>query len=143
MFLGQYQNSIDAKGRTIIPAKFRDELGSNFVLTKGLENCLFIYPMSQWESFREKLNNLPLTSKESRAFVRRFFAGAVECELDKQGRVNIPPVLREHAELDKELVTIGVNERIEIWSKVNWDKYSEGIDDEYEEILQEISGLGI
>lgn len=143
MFLGEYQNSIDAKGRAIIPAKFREELGESFVITKGLETCLFIYPMSQWEKFQEKIADLPLTSKESRAFVRRFFAGAVECGLDKQGRVNIPQHLREHAKIDKELVTIGVNERIEIWAKDSWDSYCEDIDDDYEEILQGISGLGI
>lgn len=143
MFLGQYQNSIDAKGRAIIPAKFREELGSEFVITKGLETCLFIYSMDQWKKFQEKLTDLPLTSKESRAFIRRFFAGAVECELDKQGRVTIPQHLREHGAIDKELVTIGVNDRIEIWSKDNWESYSESIDDDYEEILQSISGLGI
>lgn len=120
MFIGEYQNSIDAKGRIIIPAKFRDGLGYQFILTKGLDDCLFIYPMSEWDKFEQKLAELPLSSKEARSFVRYFFASAVECEADKQGRLTIPSHLREYAKINKELVTIGVMNRVEIWSKESW-----------------------
>lgn len=124
MFSGTYQHSLDSKGRIIIPARFREELGSKFVLTKGLDHCLFIYPAQEWAIFREKLKTVPLSSKEGRAFTRYFFSSAVECDMDKQGRLVIPSVLREHAKIDKELVTIGVNERVEVWSKAEWDDYN-------------------
>ena len=143
MFSGTYQNSIDTKGRVIMPAKFRDELGHDFVLTKGLDNCLFIFPAAEWEKFRDKLKAVPLTSKEGRAFTRYFFASAVECEMDKQGRLNIPPVLREHAKIDRDLVTIGVDSRVEIWSKEEWDAYNELPELDSEAIAMNMEGLGI
>ena len=116
MFIGEYQHTIDPKGRVILPAKFREELGEKFVVTKGLDNCLFVYPNEEWKNLEQKLRTLPLTSKEARAFIRFFFAGAAECEVDKQGRILIPSNLREHAKLDKELVIIGVSTRVEIQS---------------------------
>lgn len=126
MLMGEYQNSIDAKGRVIVPAKFRDELGYKCVLTKGLDNCLYIYPMSQWEKMQEKFAKLPLTDPKARSFVRYFYASAVECEVDKQGRLTIPPGLRTYAQIDKELVTIGVLERVEIWSKQVYESAENG-----------------
>src|SRR5690606_32735265 len=118
MFMGEYQHSIDEKGRIIVPAKFRDSLGQSFVVTRGMDNCLFVYPDKEWSVMEQKLKALPLMKSEARAFTRFFLAGATECELDKQGRVNIPSNLREHAKLDKECVVIGVGSRVEIWSKV-------------------------
>lgn len=126
MLMGEYQNSIDAKGRVIVPAKFRDELGYKCVLTKGLDCCLYIYPMSQWDKLQASLAELPLTKIDARRFVRYFYGSAVECEVDKQGRINIPSNLREYAQIDKELVTIGVLERVEIWSKQVYESSENG-----------------
>lgn len=126
MLMGEYQNSIDAKGRVIVPAKFRDELGYKCVLTKGLDHCLYIYPMNQWEKLYASLAELPLSDTEARKFVRYIYGNAVECEVDKQGRINIPASLREYAEIDKDLVTIGVLERVEIWSKQIYENSENG-----------------
>ena len=143
MFSGTYQNSIDSKGRVIMPAKFRTELGHDFVLTKGLDHCLFIFPASEWEIFREKLKAVPLTSKEGRAFTRYFFSSAVECEMDKQGRLNIPQVLRDHARIDRDLVTIGVDSRVEIWSREEWESYNDSPELDSDSIAMNMEGLGI
>lgn len=143
MFIGEYQNSIDSKGRIIVPSKFRDQLGSKFILTKGLDNCLYIYPMDEWNKFQDKLTSLPVANKDARAFVRYFFSSAVECEIDKQGRLTIPQNLREHARIDKELVTIGVLSKIEIWSKQEWDNYSDGTNLGPDEIAEKMSEFGI
>lgn len=143
MFIGEYQHSIDKKGRIIVPAKFREDLGDSFILTKGLDNCLFIYPKTEWQVFEEKLKSLPLTRKDARAFVRFFFAGATECELDKQGRILIPSNLREHCKLKNDAVVIGVSNRVEIWSKEEWDKYNQDEDLSYESIAEKMAELGI
>lgn len=123
--MGEYQHSIDAKGRLIVPAKFREGLGEHFVVTKGLDNCLFAYPQSEWKAFEQKLSRLPLTSTDARKFVRFFFSGAVECDLDNQCRIILPINLREYAHLKKEIVSIGVNNRVEIWDKQSWRAYNE------------------
>ena len=120
MFMGEYNHTIDAKGRLIIPAKFRETLGEEFILTRGLDGCLSIYPMDEWKSFEEKLKALPLTDKNARAFLRFFVAGATSCELDRQGRILIPSTLREFAGLEKEVVLTGNLTRIEVWSKERW-----------------------
>ena len=117
MFMGEYSHTIDAKGRIIVPAKFRESLGDNFVVTKGLDNCLFVYTSEDWRKFEEKLRTLPLTNKDARKFTRFFLAGAAEMEIDKQGRILIPSVLREFAALEKDVVLVGVGSRIEIWDK--------------------------
>ena len=120
MFMGEYNHTIDAKGRLIIPSKFRELLGEEFGLTKGLDGCLFIYPMNEWEAFELKLKTLPLTDKNARAFSRFFVTGATMCELDKQGRILVPFTLREFAGLEKDVVLAGNLSRIEIWSKEKW-----------------------
>ena len=117
MFMGEYNHTIDAKGRLIIPSKFREILGDNFVVTKGLDGCLFVYDNTEWTAFEEKLKALPLTNKESRKFVRFFLAGAANVEVDKQGRILLPAVLRAFAALDKEVILAGVGGRIEICSR--------------------------
>ena len=114
MFMGEYNHTIDAKGRLIIPSKFREILGDAFVVTKGLDGCLFVYDNEEWKRFEEKLRSLPITNKEARQFVRFFLAGATEAEVDKQGRILIPNVLREFAEITKDVVLVGVGSRIEI-----------------------------
>ena len=143
LFIGEYRHGLDAKGRVIVPAKFRDGLGDKFVLTKGLDGCLFAYSKEEWANFENKIKTLPLTSKDARAFVRFFFSGAVECEIDKQGRTLIPPVLREYAALDKDLVIIGVSSRVEIWSQAKWDSYSEAEDLEADVLAEKMAELGI
>ncbi len=125
MFMGEYQHNIDAKGRVIVPARFREELGERFVVTKGLDKCLFVYPLKEWSRLEEKLKVLPLTSADARKFVRYFFAGAIECEVDAQGRIVLPQNLRAYASLEKHIVSIGVAERVEIWNKDKWETYND------------------
>lgn len=138
MFMGEYQHSIDGKGRLIVPAKFREGLGEKFVATKGLDNCLFVYPAAEWEALEQKLKTLPFTKADARAFVRFFFSGATECEIDKQGRILLPANLREYAKLDKDVVVLGVSSRVEIWSKDVWEHYSDQAGSAYEEIAEKI-----
>lgn len=120
MFMGEYNHTIDAKGRLIIPSKFREVLGDEFVVTKGMDGCLFVFPNTEWQVFEEKLRALPMIDKEARQFTRFFLAGAASVEVDKQGRILLPSVLREFAEITKDAVLIGVGNRIEIWSKDRW-----------------------
>lgn len=143
MFIGEHQHTLDEKGRIIIPSKFRADLGVEFVMTKGLDNCLFVYPKGEWQVLEEKLKTLPLTNKDARAFVRFFFSGASEATLDKQGRVLIPGNLRDHSKLDKEAVIIGVSTRIEIWSKDQWENYIDEDNLSYETIAESMAELGI
>jgi MraZ protein len=138
MFMGEYQHSIDDKGRMIIPSKFRDDLGTTFVLTRGLDQCVFGYPMEEWKQLEQKLKALPFTKKDARAFTRFFFSGAAESQLDKQGRVNISQPLRDHAKLDKDCVVIGVSNRIEIWNKSIWEGYYEESETSFEQISESL-----
>ena len=143
MFIGEHQHSLDEKGRLIVPSKFREDLGYEFVITKGLDNCLFVYPKKEWKVLEEKLKTLPLTNKDARAFIRFFFSGASECTLDKQGRVLIPSNLREHSQLEKEAIVIGVSTRIEIWSKEKWESYNDDDNLSYDAIAEKMAELGI
>lgn len=143
MFMGEYQHNIDAKGRIIVPSKFREELGESFVVTRGLDKCLFAYPMDEWEILEEKLKKLPLTKKDARAFTRFFFSGAVECEVDKQGRINLPQPLRKYAALEKECVVIGVSNRIEIWANDNWEDYFDDSEESFAEIAENLMDFDI
>lgn len=143
MFMGEYQHSIDEKGRIIIPAKFREDLGEKFIVTRGLDNCLFVYPLVQWKILEEKIKELPTSHADTRAFVRMFFSGAVEAELDKQGRVVIPQHLREHARIERDAYVIGVSTKVEIWSKESWENYSNQAQQSYEAIAEKIIDIGI
>ncbi|MGG3466568.1 division/cell wall cluster transcriptional repressor MraZ [Neobacillus pocheonensis] len=143
MFMGEYHHSIDNKGRMIVPSKFRDELGEMFIITRGLDQCLFGYPLSEWELIEEKLKGLPLTKKDARAFTRFFFSGATESELDKQGRINIPAPLLQYAKLEKECVILGVSNRIEIWSKQIWEDYFTESEESFAEIAENMIGFDI
>lgn len=136
--MGEYNHVIDSKGRLIIPAKFRGQLGETFVITRGLDGCLFGYPQEEWRALEEKLKGLPLTKRDARAFVRFLYSAATECELDKQGRVNIPPVLRKHADLKKGCVIIGVSNRFEIWSEERWSNYATDTADNFDEIAEDL-----
>lgn len=135
MFMGEYHHSLDEKGRIIIPSRFREELGESFVLTRGLENCLFVYPLVEWNKIVERLKKLPFTKKDARNFTRFFLSGATIVELDKQGRINITSPLINYASLEKECVIVGVNDRIEIWSKEKWENFF----DENSENLSDIA----
>ncbi|WP_110929324.1 division/cell wall cluster transcriptional repressor MraZ [Bacillus massiliglaciei] len=143
MFMGEYHHNIDVKGRLIVPAKFREHLGEQFVLTRGLDQCLFGYPMEEWKQLEEKLSALPLTKKDARAFTRFFFSAATECELDKQGRINIPSPLMSYGQLEKECVILGVSNRIEVWSKPLWEDYFSASEDSFAEIAENMIGFDI
>jgi len=121
MFMGKYYNSIDAKNRMIVPSKHRDQLGGRCILTKGMDHCLYIYPLDEWEKQVEKVSALPQTDKNVRDYIRDVFSNAEECELDKQGRILIPAELKKQVYIDRELVTLGAMKRIEIWSKEVWE----------------------
>ena len=143
MFMGEYNHTIDAKGRLIIPSKFRESLGEGFVITKGLDGCLFAYDNQEWNAFEEKLRALPLSRKDNRQFARFFLAGAAEVEVDKQGRILIPSNLREFAGILKDVVLVGVASRVEIWSKEKWDSLQEEDDEAVEDIAERMSELGL
>lgn len=141
MFMGEYQHSIDVKGRMIVPAKFRELLGETFVLTRGLDQCIFGYPMDEWRKLEQKLKDLPMTKKDARSFARFFFSGATEVELDKQGRINIPSTLINHANLEKECIVLGVSSKIEIWAKDAWEAYFEESSESFNDIAENLIGF--
>lgn len=141
MFMSEYSHSIDAKGRVIVPAKFREELGETFVVTQGLDGCLFVFPNEEWKSFEEKLKTLPMANKDARKFVRFFLAGAALAEVDKQGRILLPAVLRQFAGLEKDVVLVGVGSRVEIWDKKRWEECTSF--DDMDEIAEHMADLGL
>ena len=143
MLIGEYEHSVDTKGRLSMPAKLKEDIGEKFVVTKGLDGCLFGYSLTEWKNFDEKLRQFPLTNKDARALMRFFLSGATECEIDKQGRFLIAGNLREFAELEKEVVIIGVLNKIEIWSKSKWLKYNENENNSVEDIAQNMANLGL
>ncbi|EGG80640.1 protein MraZ [Lachnospiraceae bacterium 2_1_46FAA] len=143
MLTGEFNHSIDAKGRLIIPSKFRENLGENFVITKGLDGCLFLYPDNEWKTFEEKLRTLPLTNKDARIFTRFFLGSAVDGGLDKQGRVLISSALRNFARLEKEVVLVGVLDRVEIWDKAKWEENNTVIEDNMDDIASHMEELGL
>jgi len=142
MFIGEYSHNLDAKGRLILPAKFRASLGERCITTRGLDHCLFVFPLEEWTVLEQKLRGLPLTKKEARAFSRFFFSGATECDIDGQGRILIPPSLRDYAEINREAAVIGVSTRIEIWAGERWDEYCTGAEETYEELAEKMGEGG-
>lgn len=137
MFMGEYHYSIDEKGRLTIPAKLRYELGENFIVTRGLDGCLFVYPKNEWENIIQKYKELPNT-KDARNFMRFFLSGATVCEFDKQGRINISAPLTKYAELKKDCVIIGVNDRLEVWSKERWETFIDTNEDSLSDIAEKL-----
>ena len=127
MLMGEFEHTLDTKGRISMPAKLRKDMGETFILTKGLDGCLFAFSSEEWLNFESKLKSLPLSDKNARNFVRFFLAGATECEIDKQGRFLIPQNLRQAGSLEKEAVIIGVGTRLEIWDKSTWQAKDEEI----------------
>lgn len=142
MLIGEFQHNIDAKGRLIMPAKFRPDLGEQFIVTRGLDGCLSGYPMKSWEKIQDKLMQLPLAKKDARKFTRFFYSAATEVEIDKQGRINLPKNLIEFAKIDKECRVIGVSDRIEIWSSERWDEFTLDAEENFEDIAEEMTDFG-
>ena len=143
LFIGEYEHSLDAKGRVIMPAKLREDISEKFIITKGLDGCLFAYSPIEWNNFEEKLKTLPLSNKNARDFVRFFLSGATECEIDKQGRFLITSILRDYANMEKDVVIIGVGTRLEIWNKDKWKKYNSDENISADEIAENMTMLGI
>lgn len=141
MLIGEYEHSLDSKGRLIMPSKLREDLGEKFIVTKGLDGCLFAFSKLEWSNFEQKLRTLPISNKDARNFSRFFFAGAIECEIDKQGRFLITSNLREFAKLEKDVVIVGMDTRLEIWSKENWQQEDSIIS--ADEIAEKMEMLGI
>ena len=143
MLTGEFNHNIDAKGRLIIPSKFREILGEDYVITKGLDGCLFLYSVTEWKRFEDKLRTLPLVNKDARVFKRFFLGSAVDGSIDKQGRILVPSALRDFAGLEKEIVLVGVLDKIEIWNKAEWDKNNTAIENNMEDIASHMEELGL
>src|SRR5699024_1896856 len=138
MFMGEFNNKLDAKGRMIVPSKFREDLSEQFVITRGLDKCLFGYTHEEWSRIEEKMKNLPLTKRDARKFMRLFFSGATAVEVDKQGRINIPQNLRTYAGLSKDCTIIGVSSRIEIWDSEEWSDFYTDSEENFEDIAEDL-----
>jgi MraZ protein len=143
MFIGEYKHNMDAKGRIAVPAKFRDELKEGAVVTKGLDNCLFLYSREAWNKIAAKLADLPLSQSKARAFSRLMLAGAMDLEFDSQGRITLPEYLRKFANLDKKTIIAGLYDRLELWNEEDWNKYKEGSEEESSEIAEALGDLGV
>ena len=141
MFIGEYQHNLDAKGRIIVPSKFRDELHTTFILTRGLDGCLTIYSLKQWEKLFEEVDKLPTTKKAARQYVRMLTSTATECTLDNQGRIQIPSFLSKPVNITKECVVVGANDHIEIWDKSTWETYYTDASNSFEEVAENLSEL--
>ena len=141
MFMGEFAHNIDRKGRLIMPAKFREDLGETVVVNRGLDGCLYVYTMAQWQVVYEKLKTLPATNKDARMYQRMMLSKAAECDLDGQGRILIPAGLVQLAGLEKECVIIGVANHIEIWAKDRWEKVEDVEEASFEEAAERLSGL--
>ena len=141
MFIGEYYHNLDAKGRIIIPAKFRDELNGTFILTRGLDGCLTIYSTEKWEKIFEEINKLPETKKATRQYIRMLTANACECTLDNQGRIMIPANLSGSVNITKECVVVGANSHVEIWDKATWNAYMDDASENFEDIAESLSDL--
>jgi len=142
MFSGEYEHTIDDKGRLTIPAKFRPGLAEGLFVTRGLDGCLFVLPPETWGDLSKKVANLPLAQASARLFSRMIYSGT-ECELDKQGRILLPAPLREHADIESEVVVIGVDSRLEIWSKKRWQELTTRMEEESSSIAEQLADLGI
>ena len=143
MFIGEYNHNLDNKGRIAVPVKFRDDLKKGAVVTKGLDGCLFLYTMSEWKILAEKLSKLPISQSNTRAFARLMLAGAMDVQVDKQGRIILPDYLRKYATLKKKVIINGLYNRLEIWDENNWEKYKEITEKESGDIAEKLGELGV
>ena len=143
MFIGEFNYKIDAKKRLAVPAKFRDDLGGKVVVTRGLDGCLFLYTLEEWEKLAEKISSLPLSQSDARSFARVMLAGAMELELDSSGRILLPDYLKEYADLEKEVIIAGVYNRMEIWDKETWEDYKDEAESEVGDVAEGLKELGV
>ena len=143
MFIGEYQHSIDLKKRMAVPSKFRGGLGNKVVVTRGLDKCLFVYPLKTWEELAEKLGSLPMGEAATRSFVRLMLAGATDVEIDKQGRILIPDYLKEYAGMKKNVVVAGLYNRLEVWDEIKWKTYKNKAEKDTDEIAEQLGKLGV
>ncbi len=143
MFIGEYQHNIDEKGRLAVPVRFRQELSKGAVVTKGLDDCLFLYSLKEWKVIAEKLSKLPISQANTRAFARLMLAGAMDVQIDKQGRVVLPDYLRKYAALNKKVIVSGLYNRLEIWDEKKWKKYKNTTEKSSGEIAEKLGELGI
>ncbi len=143
MFIGEYSHSVDEKGRLAIPVKFRTDLAKGAVVTKGLDNCLSVYTMDEWQKFAEKVASLPANQADTRAFSRHMLAGAMDVELDKQGRIILPDYLRQYAGISKKAVVAGLYNRLEIWDEVGWQKYKASMEASSNDIAERLGSMGV
>ncbi|MHB1611708.1 MAG: division/cell wall cluster transcriptional repressor MraZ [Sulfobacillus sp.] len=142
MMMGEYVHALDDKGRIILPARLRDDLQDHFVMTKGLDGCLFFYPMDEWHKMEERLRALPMTNANARAFARLFLAGAQDVEVDRQFRITVPPRLREYAGVQKDVVLVGVSNRVELWAQERWTEYQTSAQSGYEDVAEKMADFG-
>lgn len=143
MFIGEYQHSIDPKKRLALPSRFRGELKNKVVVTRGLDKCLFVYPIKVWEDIAGKLGTLPVGESTTRSFIRLMLAGAIDCEIDKQGRILIPDFLKDYAGLTREVTVAGVYNRLEIWDGKKWSAYKKNAEKNSDEIAEQLGKLGV
>lgn len=143
MFMGEFTHTLDGKGRVNIPSRLRDGLGERCVITRGLDRCLFVYPLPEWSRLEEQLKSLPFTRGDNRAFTRLFFSGAIEVEPDRQGRVLIPQNLRDYASIEKDVVIIGVSNRVEVWAETAWKEYSSKAAGNFEEVAEKLADFDL
>ncbi len=143
MFIGEFNYKIDSKKRLAVPAKFRDDLDGKVVVTRGLDGCLFLYTLEEWEKLAEKISSLPLSQSNARSFARVMLAGAMELEIDSSGRILLPDYLKEYADLEKEVTIAGVYNRMEIWSKEKWEDYKSEAESEVGDVAEGLKELGV
>lgn len=143
MFIGEYQHSVDPKKRLALPSKFRKELGTRVVVTRGLDKCLFVYPIKTWKDLAEKLGTLPMGEASTRSFVRLMLAGAVDSDVDNQGRILLPDYLKEYAGLDRSVTVAGLFNRLEIWDEQSWKTYRNKAEENSAEVAEQLGKLGI
>lgn len=142
MFIGEYSHTIDEKGRVSLPKKFRAKFAGGLVVTRGLDHCLWVYPADEWSVMAEKISSLPVTQKNARSFARLMLAGAMDLELDRTGRINLPDYLKKYAGIDKKVVVCGMYNRLEIWPKDSWEDFKNKMEDESEEVAENLSEIG-
>ncbi|MGN8913798.1 division/cell wall cluster transcriptional repressor MraZ [Anaerofustis butyriciformans] len=143
MLIGEYNHTVDSKGRVSVPAKFRNELGDSFIMCKGLDKCIWVYPQDAWKELAAKIKSLPTTDRNARRFSRFILGSACECSPDKQGRTNVSQPLREYAGITKDIVVVGVEDKVEIWDKAQWDSFNDMSDDDINDVAQEMYEAGI
>ena len=143
MFIGEYQHSIDPKKRLALPSRFRPELKNKVVVTRGLDKCLFVYPMKVWEEIAGKLGTLPVGESATRSFIRLQLSGAIDCEIDRQGRILLPDFLKDYAGLNRDVIVAGVFNRLEIWDEKKWAEYKKNAEKNSDEIAEQLGKLGV